>query len=227
MITLRLAYLKHEVNTMKYLYCIISLAALTGCLAAQASAQSGAAREVFGENKEFRTATARAEKSIERYAEQLDKTDKALNKLSRSDSKLQERYKAFSGGLKDLEKAQVKAADDIQKMMAAATDYFAEWDKANMLISDPDLRTDSFRRRSQMFGMYERFASVISGSANDLGPMMTSLRDLNTFFGANITQETVESASKQIQACRDQAQELRDRIDDVRQKLGQLLDEAK
>ena len=206
---------------------VISLVALLLMPAASAAAQAGsAAREVFKGSKEFHKRLERTDASMERYVEDLERTMRSLRELSRSGKQVRKRYEEYSKNLRALERSQSKAASDIEGMRSVGTEYFSKWDRSITQMADPTLREQSENARSQLIAKYDGFSRRISDVAVSLPTMMGTLRDLNVFFGADVTKETVKKASDPIQACRSDYETLKSKISDARKALKELLNEA-
>ena len=200
----------------------VALAALCLALAVQAMGQESAAREAFKGSRDLRERTAKTAASIEKYAKQLENTDEALERLNDSDRNLSSHYKRFASELRSLEKSQNKAGSEIEKLKSIGTTYFTAWDKANIAISDPVLREASAKRRSEVMEQYRSIADRLSETAFKLPELMTRLRDLNVFLGADLTPENVRRAEATIQTCRTEVREMMPGINELHKMLKDL-----
>jgi hypothetical protein len=206
---------------------IISLAVLCLDLAIQASAQDqGTAREVFKRSEELRARSEKVAVSIEKYADQLERTDHSLTDLGRSDHRLHDRYVSFSRNLLVLENLQRRAATDIEKMTAAGTRYFNTWGEADIRIEDRELREASSARRSRAMSKYKLLLDRVNEASFALSPMMSRFHDLDTFFGTELSGDNVDTASDVIKACHADTQELKQQISDLQKELGRIINES-
>lgn len=203
----------------------LSLAVLSVLLSLEGVAQTGTAREAFKGSAEFRKAIASTASSVEKYSSQLEKTDRSLARLSRSEGDLGERYQSFAEDLRKLEKAQRNAASDIERMRGRETDYFTAWDKANMQIADPELRRSLAWRRSEVMTRYQALADDLSAIGRELQPLMSHLRDLDLFLGANPSRENLEEVSAMIDESRAEIRSLKREIASVQRMLKVFLNE--
>lgn len=203
----------------------LSLAVLCVFLAVQCTAQTGAAREAFKGSAEFRDAVAETAASVEEYVLQLEKTDRSLARLSRSDGDLGRRYESFAKDLRKLEKAQKNAASTIEKMRTQETEYFTAWDKANMQIADPELRRSLAIRRSHVMTNYQALADDVSAIGRELQPLKSGLHDLDLFLGADPSRENLAEASAMIDESRAGIRFLKQEIADVQRTLKVFLNE--
>jgi chromosome segregation ATPase len=204
---------------------VISLAVLCVLLAFEGAAQTGAAREAFKGSAEFRDAVSETASSVEKYAGQLEKTDRSLARLSRSDGDLGERYQSFAKDVRKLEKAQKNAAAAIEKMRTQETEYFTAWDKANMQIADPELRRSLAVRRSQVMSEYQALADDLSSIGRELQPLMSHLHDLDLFLGADRSRANLKEAAAMIDESRAEIRSLKHEIENVQRILKVFLNE--
>jgi chromosome segregation ATPase len=203
-----------------------SLAVLYVLLVFEGSAQTGAARDAFKGSAEFRDAVTETASSVEKYASQLEKTDRSLAKLSRSDGDFGERYQSFAKELRRLEKAQKNASSRIDRMRERETEYFTAWDKANMQIADPELRGSVARRRSEVMSKYQALANDVSAVGRDLQPLMSHLRDLDLFVGADPSRANLKEASEMIDISQAEIRSLNEEIAGVQRILRVYLKET-
>lgn len=189
------------------------------------AAQTGAAREAFKGSEEFRAAVADTASSVKKYANQLEKADRSLAQLSRSDGDLGNRYKSFANDLRKLEKAQKNAASTIERLRARQTEYFTAWDKANAQIADTELRRSLAVRRSEVMTKYQALADDVSAIGRDLQPLMSHLRDLDLFLGSDPSRATLKEASAMIDGSRTEIRSLKHEIANVQRTLKAFLSE--
>jgi chromosome segregation ATPase len=203
----------------------LSLAVLCVLLAVEGVAQTGAAREAVKGSAEVQDAVAKNASSVEEYAGQLEKTDRSLALLSRSDGNLAKRYQSFAKEMRKLEKAQKNAASAIEKMRARETEYFTAWDKANSQIADPELRRSLAIRRSQVMTKYQVLADDLSAIGRELQPLMSHLHDLDLFLGTDPSRANLEEASAIIDESRAEIRSLKHEIASVQRMLKVFLNE--
>jgi hypothetical protein len=195
-------------------------------VAAQADDVSG---EAFKGARELRKREVRAAKEIDKYAEQLDKTTRSLSRLGRADGNEarnpRNRYESFSGELKKLEEAQERAVSSLDKMKASGVEYFSAWEKANASISDAALREAAATRRSRSLIKHINLARALGDIGLQLQPLMSSLRDLRAFLGADLSPGNVRTAGERIQACQSEAEALKSSIAEVQRMFKKFLSE--
>ena len=205
---------------------MLSLAALCVIPAFECAAQTGAAREAFERSTDFQNAVVGTAASVERYASQLEKTERSLARLSRSDGDFGERYESFAKDLQKLAKAQKKAGSDIERMRARETEYFTAWDKANIEIADPVLRQSLAIRRSQAMTKYQELADDLSAIGRELQPLMSHLRDLDLFLGTDPSRAGLKDASAMIDVSRSEVRSMKHEIADIQRNLKVVLNET-
>ena len=180
--------------------------------------------DVFKESRELRKRAEKTFGEVNKYVSQLDETERALSSVGRASSgNLRKRYESFSKELDNLIKEQERATSSIDKMRSAGMEYFSAWDKANGRISDPDLRSESSRRRSRILEKHRQFADGLSEIEIELQPFMRNLRDLKEFLGADLTVENVDKAKEGIEGSNMNADVLKEKIKRVRKMLEQFL----
>ncbi len=203
-----------------------SLAVLCVFLAFEAAAQTGAAREAFKGSAEFRDSVGDTATSVEKYANQLEKTDRSLARLRTANGDLRERYQSFSKDLRKLEKAQKNAVSHVDKMRARETEYFTAWEKANMQIADPELRDSLSSRRSHVITQYQALAENLSAIGRKLQPLTSHLRDLDLFLGADASHTNFKEAEAMIELSREEIRSLKHEIGGVQSMLRAFLSET-
>ncbi len=195
------------------------LAVFCVLLTIDVTAQTAVAREAFKGSAEFREAVEETASSVKKYANQLEKTDRSLARLARSNGTLGERYKTFAGDLRKLEKAEKNAASNIEKLRARETEYLTAWDKANGQIADPELRRSLAIKRSEAMAQYRELADDVSAIGRDLQPIMSHLRDLDLFLGSDPSRASLTEASAMIDGSRAEIRLLRNEIAGVQRML--------
>jgi chromosome segregation ATPase len=198
---------------------VLLLVVLGVNLASEGVAQTGAAHEAFKGSAEFRDAVEVTASSVDKYAVQLEKLDRSLARLSRSNGEIGERYESFAKERRKLEKAQKSAASDVEKMRVRETEYFTAWDKANMQIADPELRTSLAIRRSQLMTRYRALADDLSAIGRNLQPLMSSLHDLDLFLGTDASRANLVEASAMIEGSRAEVRSLKHEVSDVQRAM--------
>lgn len=202
----------------------LSMSLLCLFLAFEGAAQTGSARDAFKGSTEFRTAVDDTASSIERYVGRLETIDRSLARLSRSEGGFAERYQSFANELRKLEKAQKSASSNVERMRARETDYFTAWDKANMQIADPELRQAAAARRSEAMMRYQALGDDLSAIGRGLQPLMSDLRDLDLFLGADRSRASLTEASEMIDRCRAEVRSLRNEVASVQRILKVFLE---
>jgi len=209
---------------MLYRYRII---AALGLILAVGSGPIRSAESPLRNSTELQKRTARTSDDVDKYAIQLERTERALFSLSQSRPKeLRKRYESFLKEVDNLQKAQEHATSAIHEMASKGTEYFLVWGKSIDQIVDPKLKQVSMERRSTLMKDHDDLAVTLAGIGSQLQPFMESLRDLEAFLGADLTPANVSQAGEKIRNCREDARALRDRIAGVQGTLRQFLNEA-
>ena len=187
------------------------------------AAQTGSAHEAFKGSAGLREAVAEAASNIEKYADQLVRSERSLVQLSRSDGQFRDRYGSFAKNLRKLEKVQTSAVRAVEKMRTRETEYFTAWDKANMQIADPELRRAAAERRSLVMTEYQALAADLSSIGRELQPLMSHLRDVDLFLGPDPSRANLREASSLIDISRAKIRTLKSEIADVLWRLKAYL----
>jgi len=207
--------------------CTYRMIAVLGLTLAVASAPAISSDNTFKKSTELEKRTAKTSEDVDKYAIQLDKTERALFHLSQGEGKeLRKRYKSFSREVDNLAEAQKHATSAIDEMASKGTEYFLQWGKSIAQILDPELKQSSMERRSKLMQKHDDLATTLSDIGHQLPPFMKNLRDIEAFLGADLTPANVSNASGMIQNCRDNARTLGSRIAGVQITLKGFLNEA-
>jgi len=203
------------------------LVTLFASFAANVAAQRDVSSEAFKESAQLRKREQRVANDIDEYVDRLDKTERALTRLRRTDGDaLRKRYQSFSEELKKLEEAETRTIADIDKMKAAGLDSFSSWEKANASITDATLREAAASRRFRMMTRHIELAQTIDRIGLELQPLMSSLRDIRAFLGADPSPASIRTAEERIRDCEVTAKALRSRIAEVQRMFDRLLMET-
>jgi len=203
------------------------LVTLFASFAANVAAQRDVSSEAFKESAQLRKREQRVANDIDEYVDRLDKTDRALTRLRRTDADaLRKRYQSFSEELKRLEEAETRTIADIDKMKAAGLDSFSSWEKANASITDATLREAAASRRFRMMTRHIELAQTIDRIGLELQPLMSSLRDIRAFLGADPSPASIRTAEERIRDCEVTTKALRSRIAEVQRMFDRLLMET-
>ena len=203
------------------------LVTLFASFAANVAAQRDVSSEAFKESAQLRKREQRVANDIDEYVDRLDKTERALTRLRRTDGDaLRKRYQSFSEELKKLEEAETRTIADIDKMKAAGLDSFSSWEKANASITDATLREAAASRRFRMMTRHIELAQTIDRIGLELQPLMSSLRDIRAFLGADPSPANIRTAEERIRNCEVTTKALKSRIAEVQRMFDRLLMET-
>lgn len=192
-----------------------------------AAARAGAVGDTFKQSAELGKRTAKTSEDLDRYVNQLDKTEEALSAVNQAQGKdLKKRYESFCGEVKKLEDAQKHATSDINEMKSTGAQYFSSWDTSIAQMSSPELRQASAERRSKVMKDHDDLAVSLSDIGNQLQPFMSNLHDVRAFLGTDLSPANIVKAGEMIQKSRADAQALKDKIAGVQTTLKQFLSEA-
>lgn len=198
-----------------------------GLALAFASAPAGAAQDTFKRSAELGKRTAKTASDVDKYVAQLDKTEEALSAVSQAQAKdLKKRYESFSKEVKNLEEAQKHATSDISEMRSKGAEYFTAWDESIAQISDPQLKQSSIERRSKVMKDHDDLADTLGGIGRDLQPFMTSLHDVQTFLGTDLSPANVSNAREMVEKSQADARALKEKIAPAQTQLKQFVSEA-
>jgi hypothetical protein len=205
---------------------ILLMVALFSLSAIVAAGQDDLSAQAFRESGELRKREEKAAEDIDKYAVQLDKTERTLARIARAErNELRNRFESFSRELNKLEEAQKRAISSLDKMKATGVEYFSSWEKANASISDPELREAAARRRSRVMMKHIELARALGDIGLQVQPFMSSLRDLKAFLGADLSPGNVARAGERIQACQAEAEALKSSIAEVQTMFKRFLSE--
>jgi hypothetical protein len=194
---------------------------------ALAASRAPAAERTFAKSTELKKRTAKTSEDVDKYATQLDRTERALLSLAQHPGKgLSKRYKSFSKEVDKLEEAQKQVTSAINEMTSKGAQYYLSWGKTIAQIQDAELRQAGMEQRSKLTHDYDSLDTSLGDIGRQLQPFMKDLRDVKAFLGADLTSENVQQASGMIQNSRDGARALRDRIAGVQITLKQFLNES-
>jgi chromosome segregation ATPase len=191
------------------------------------AARAGAAGNTFKQSAELGKRTAKTSEDIDKYVNQLDKTEQALSAVSQAQGKdVKKRYESFSGEVKRLEDAQKHTTSDINEMKSTGAQYFSSWDTSIAQMSTPELRQASTERRSKVMKDHDELAASLSDIGNQLQPFMSNLHDVKAFLGTDLSTANIARAGEMIQKSQTDAQVLKGKIAGVQTTLKQFLSEA-
>lgn len=155
-----------------------TLAAVTGC-ASNGNYQQGSATGAGLVN---------ASDKIANGTNKIDATLNSLNDLvNNPQGDLAPKYKKFNNSLSDLQ----AMSDDVKKRFTDArtsgNQYFQSWDQQLASIKDPDLKNNSAQRKAGVQKEYDELKRAYAKVQMDFGPFMTSLKDIQTALGTDLT----------------------------------------
>ncbi len=192
-----------------------------------AAARVGAVGDTFKQSAELGKRTAKTSEDIDKYVNQLDKSEQALSAVNQAQGKdLKKRYESFCEEVKKLEDAQKHATSDINEMKSTGAQYFSSWDTSIAQMSSPELRQAATERRSKVMKDHDDLAVSLSDIGNQLQPFMSNLHDVREFLGTDLSPANIVKAGEMIQNSRADAQALKDKIAGVQTTLRQFLSEA-
>jgi hypothetical protein len=156
----------------------VALAALAGC-ATKGNYQQGSATG---------TGLINASGKIAAGTNKVDTTLNSLNDLvNNPQGDLVPKYKKFNDSVSDLQALSDSVSKQFTDARVTGNQYFQNWDQQLALIKDQDLKNNSAQRKAGMQKEYDDLKRSYAQVQMNFGPFMTSLRDIQTVLGTDLT----------------------------------------
>jgi len=161
---------------------------------------------------------------LEKGANQIDATIASLNGLVGA-ADLPKAFKAYSTEVNKLDaqaKRVGKTADEMEKKGGA---YFAAWEKKTANISNVQMRAKAAERRAALTASFERIGEAYGKLDDSYPALMADLKDIESFLSSELTGDSVDAISDQMDKSGTDAETVKAAIVDVTQVIDDVVRE--
>ena len=137
---------------------------------------------------------------------QVTKTITALDRIMNANvGDLRPLYEGFGAEVKTLQNAANAARSRAQATQAKSQDYFTTWAQEIETIRDPAIKGQSLKRLGAAKTSYRTVEQSLFQTRDAYAPMMSSLSDIQTAFGQDLTRSGVTAIRPAYGKARQQA----------------------
>jgi hypothetical protein len=146
----------------------------------------------------------------------VDKALAALDALvSKPSDDLKGQYDAYSQSVAALDGHAKAVVDRAAAMKARGQEYFKGWEETSASLSSDEMRTYSEERRAKLSAAYEGIQTKTSEAKEEFGPFITSLKDIQSYLGLDLTTTGLQSVGDLAKKATSQGADLKESIDAV------------
>lgn len=198
----------------------VVLSAIIGCKSSNSNYQQGA-----GTGTKMYAAADRIDAGKGKIDAVLTPLNDMVSNPQQAD--LAGKYKAFTTAVADLQSSVDKANSSVDKVKKNGDKYFEAWDEKIAAIQNPDVKSASTERKTDIMKEFEGIKTSYAELQNTFKPFMSNIKDVETALGTDLTpggisaiKSPAKDATKQGESLKDTLGKIADQFRDVAGKLG-------
>jgi predicted nucleic acid-binding Zn-ribbon protein len=154
--------------------------------------------------------------SVEGLKEQVTQTATSLAAVvEQADEDPTAAFKEYSKDVKAVDSGYTRARSRLDSAQGEADKLFETWTKNASLISDPDLRAISERRRDELKEELDGVVGKMDAAVSDLEAFVTTAKDLQVYLSQDLTPKGIRAIAEKSRNQTKAARSVVDQLDEV------------
>jgi len=181
-----------------------------------------AAAESAEQAQEARAKIDASRNEVAKIRNQVGLTLEELNRLQKDSVELRPQFELFTKELSKME-AQAKVAQErVMQMSEKGQAYFQSWEDSIKTIANKDIREQAQKRYDKRTKSYAKIITAMTEARDELKPFMSDLNDIKKLLDAELSRESVKSASKLVKQANNHGGDVVEALKDVETELDRV-----
>jgi chromosome segregation ATPase len=151
--------------------------------------------------------------------DQVGVVSTSLTELTKENVDAKTAFNSFSAASDKLNEETKKTQDILRDLRAQGAAYFAEWQKQNAAITDPDIKKAADERRAEMTKNLDGVTKSMDEAAALYPPYLARIQDAKTFMSNDLTKNGIKTIDSTLNHLVKEGSEVQKALDSVVKNL--------
>lgn len=191
-------------------------------LLAVATASPGCASRGYQRADRASDTIAQSISAADRGIAQTDDAMASLDRIMAGGPNVRNDYESFVAAAKGVESTSVAVKRHGSAMKSHMENHLEKWARESRSITDDSLRAAADERRAAARQEFDRATEAIQRADAAFPPMITALRDLQTYFGTDLTPHAVAGAKPMASRAHSLASTLKSELNALKEAMARV-----
>jgi len=205
--------MKNAFRTLAPISALLALAMFQACAATSGHDQASAIATKMGSLRS----------AVNSTKEQIAGVSASVTELRKENVDAKPAYDQFTKASDKLTDATKKTQDALRDLRTEGAAYFAEWQKQNSVITDPDIKKAAEARRADLNKSLDKAAKSVDQAAALYPPYLSRIQDARTFLSNDLTPAGIKKIDSTLSHLVSEGSEVSKALDSAVESLDEMI----